>query len=88
MLAQEPVLLARLRSHGGGDLDKFLVAFQRHRRAADQGEFDIDVGDKMRGQLAIHSKCVSLFRSDRPNPLQITMPFLGRSVKQFFKPVW
>ena len=54
VLAEEPVLFARPRGHGGGDLKKFLVAFQRHRPAADQGKLDIDVGNKMRRQLAVH----------------------------------
>ena len=85
MLAEQTIFFARLRGHCGGDFDEFLVAFERHRRAADQGEFDIDVGDKMRGQLAVHGNCVSLFWSDQLNPLRITMPFLERSVKQFFK---
>ena len=54
MLAEEPVFLARLRGHGGGDLDKFPVAFHRHWQAADERELDVDVGDEVRGQLVVH----------------------------------
>ena len=54
MLAEEAVFLARLRGHGGGDLCKFRIFLHRHQRAADEGEFDIDMGNKMRRQLAVH----------------------------------
>ena len=69
MRAEQPVFFARLRGHRGGDLDEFAVALERHGRTADQGEFDIDVGDEMRRQLAVHGKCVRLFRPGGPNPL-------------------
>ena len=47
--------------------------------AADQGEFDVDVGDQMRGQLAVHGN-LWLFQFCRPNPLPHSLlaePFLA-----------
>ena len=79
VLAEQAVFFARLRGKGGGDLDELLVAGQRHGRAADEGELDVDVRNEMCGQLAVHGG----FSALRPDPLPVTMPFILRLAKHF-----
>ncbi len=81
MLAEEPVFLARLRGHGGGDLDKFPVALHRHGRAADEGKLDVDMGDEMRRQLAVHGD--KMWLKSLTKSFVFTMPILCKLANNF-----
>ncbi len=56
IMAEQPVLFARLAGHRGNDLGELLVALDRHGRAADQGEFDVDVRNELCRQFVVHFK--------------------------------
>ena len=53
VIAEQPVLFARLSGHRGDDFGKFLVVLNRHRRTANQRELDVDVRDKVRRKLSL-----------------------------------
>ncbi len=52
-MTEQTILLARLIGHRGGDLGKFLVALDRHGRAADERELDVDMRDELRRKLFV-----------------------------------
>ena len=54
VLAEQPIFLPRLRGHGGDNPGEFLISLNRHRRAADQGELDVDMRNELRGQFVVH----------------------------------
>ena len=56
IMAEQPVLFARLAGHRGNDFREFRVTRDRHGRAADQGELDVDVRNELCRQFVVHFK--------------------------------